>query len=392
MREFEEIMRLNSMSMTETKKEPFWKLRFQIDERLKLLLQSVENEVFGPFKGLFLGKVQDLKYAPACLWFKKKLIELAEQTELKCEDQSLLDVVIESVVFLSTDEAKTAFRILFQTDNEEFLSKVFELKKKYFRAWLTMDKVKELYANLEPVGLILDTPILQFPFESLPTFRAVNQPFFRVPSLRVASLLYSTFQNTILERGVDDKDTYYVIDPSNNLPNTEAFFKTPIKSIKEWNGVIGTQPEGKQLMANLESADIYLYLGHGTGACFFRTIPGGLDSANLKPVSFVIGCSSGRITNEAQNSETHGAPYRFMMNGAPCYVGNLWDVTDRDIDIFSESLMSHWFKRWKPEQAKTNSLAKSISLSRQSCKLKFITGCAPVIYGLPLSNQHKTQT
>ncbi len=97
-------------------------------------------------------------------------------------------------------------------------------------------------------------------------------------------------------------------------------------------------------------------------------------------------------------------------------VANLWDVTDRDIDRFCQSVLASWLgspshqpakqgaqRPGKPparaaaagavEAAHTESheaqdgAAGSVSLavgrSRSACKLPHLIGAAPVCYGLP---------
>ena len=52
-----------------------------------------------------------------------------------------------------------------------------------------------------------------------------------------------------------------------------------------------------------------------------------------------MGCSSGRLTGAGAAAHT-GAVAAYLASGSPCVVANLWDVTDRDIDAFTTSLLS----------------------------------------------------
>ena len=100
-------------------------------------------------------------------------------------------------------------------------------------------------------------------------------------------------------------------------------------------------------------------------------------------------------------------PYHYMLAGwyvssklssrlvidqqrSPTLVANLWEVTDRDIDKFSQSvfddlrLTADSVKHWSPEeQDNSTSVVKAVARARESCKLKYLTGAAPVIYGIP---------
>lgn len=61
-------------------------------------------------------------------------------------------------------------------------------------------------------------------------------------------------------------------------------------------------------------------------------------------------------------------------------LGNLWDVTDRDIDRYMEALLKNWLKAGSGA-----SLLQYVIQSRQAPKLKYMIGAAPVAYGFPVS-------
>ena len=70
---------------------------------------------------------------------------------------------------------------------------------------------------------------------------------------------------------------------------------------------------------------------------------------------------------------------------------NLWDVTDRDIDKFAQSVFEKLSldvkdvqaQRTAPDDAEPTSVVSAVSQSRESCKLHYLTGAAPVVYGIP---------
>jgi len=87
-----------------------------------------------------------------------------------------------------------------------------------------------------------------------------------------------------------------------------------------------------------------------------------------------------------------GTPYNYMIAGCPTLVANLWDVTDRDIDKFSQAVFDDL--RLTPEgivaaeSAKNihrdgTSIVTAVARARECCKLKYLTGAAPVVYGIP---------
>ena len=70
---------------------------------------------------------------------------------------------------------------------------------------------------------------------------------------------------------------------------------------------------------------------------------------------------------------------------SPTLVANLWDVTDKDIDKFSQSVFDKLSLNSMKEKRSGNntSIVAAVAQSRDSCKLKYLTGAAPVVYGIP---------
>ena len=58
---------------------------------------------------------------------------------------------------------------------------------------------------------------------------------------------------------------------------------------------------------------------------------------------------------------------------------------------FSITLLENFFgdsteaeNYYNSNRTKSKNLAKSLSVSRSACKLKYLVGCAPVCYGVPV--------
>lgn len=64
---------------------------------------------------------------------------------------------------------------------------------------------------------------------------------------------------------------------------------------------------------------------------------------------------------------------------SPLVLGNLWDVTDRDIDRFTSALLQSWLS-----EGSGSSLLQHLVQSRDATHLKHMIGAAPVAYGLPV--------
>ena len=80
-----------------------------------------------------------------------------------------------------------------------------------------------------------------------------------------------------------------------------------------------------------------------------------------------------------------------MLAGCPAAIANLWDITDRDIDRFSEAVLSKWMCQRSNDagsQSLTNPAAcmsAAVTASSQACRLVSLIGAAPVCYGIPVS-------
>lgn len=83
-----------------------------------------------------------------------------------------------------------------------------------------------------------------------------------------------------------------------------------------------------------------------------------------------------------------------LHTGCPVAVANLWDVTDRDIDRFSQAVLAKWlvedtgFEQVTARHASSGGhgvcVSMSIANSRNACRLSSLIGAAPVCYGIPV--------
>lgn len=74
---------------------------------------------------------------------------------------------------------------------------------------------------------------------------------------------------------------------------------------------------------------------------------------------------------------------------SPSLLGNLWDVTDKDIDRFIMAVLNACclgMERAKTDQVPL-SLLRAVSQAREACTLKYLIGASPVVYGIPCSFQ-----
>uniref|UniRef100_A0A3B3ZER2 separase n=1 Tax=Periophthalmus magnuspinnatus TaxID=409849 RepID=A0A3B3ZER2_9GOBI len=181
---------------------------------------------------------------------------------------------------------------------------------------------------------------------------------------------------SVLKQGVDSNKVFYVLDPDGNLENSKERFKEFFSSQSNWEGVCGEAPDSAKLMEAVSSKDLYIYVGHGAGARF-------LDSQSvlkqqMRAASLLFGCSSAALSVRGQQ-EGQGILLYYLIAGCPFVLGNLWDVTDRDIDRFTKALLESWLS-----SEPGTPILDFMGPARQATILRHLIGAAPVVYGLPI--------
>ena len=102
-----------------------------------------------------------------------------------------------------------------------------------------------------------------------------------------------------------------------------------------------------------------------------------------------MGCGSGKLKSPGE-----GSILEYIAAGSVCCIGNLWAVSDAEINRFSKKLIEIWMESnllgeiFLSESPFRKSLvavdmSASVSRSRAACRLKHLIGAAPVTYGIP---------
>jgi len=224
-----------------------------------------------------------------------------------------------------------------------------------------------------PVVLTLDHSIQCLPWES--SFRLLTgkttREFYRIPSL-------PSFAATRGRKNkIQTNSCFYTLNPSGDLISTQNVFENWFRGMEGWSGKAGCPPQVSELANALQSKDLFIYCGHGGGEQYIPLSRlRSLDSCSL---SLLMGCSSGKLkwSTESQYDAT-GVVLAYTLAGCPAVVGNLWDVTDKDIDRYCQEMLT------KMLSSKTMSIGQLVQFSRQACKLPYLIGAAPICYGIPV--------
>ncbi|XP_069826304.1 separin [Dendropsophus ebraccatus] len=367
LQEFDDIQKEQKTVNNLTDKKKWWEGRTTLDSRMKALIQSLDEQVLGCWKSLL---------SPPCSMsaLEEEAIGLSKALSLcgwRRTETALLKAILGGCHHLTPQHIHSLVQGFCTSKTEQ----AEELLQK------TIDNLKLKTEHTEGhLVLILDKHLQKLPWESMPCL--LTRSVTRLPSLHFLlhyGLLKKHQPHSTLVHGVDPKKTFYVLNPHSNLPGTEERFRNWFKNEPGWKGVIRSAPKSEELQSALTKQDLYIYVGHGAGAHFLDAQT--LQRLDCNAVALLFGCSSAALAVRG-DLEGAGIVLKYLMAGCPLVVGNLWDVTDREIDRYTVAFLQGWLRA-----GPASSLLKYLSESRQAPKLKYIIGAAPVAYGLPVALQ-----
>uniref|UniRef100_A0A8C3RJ80 separase n=1 Tax=Cyanoderma ruficeps TaxID=181631 RepID=A0A8C3RJ80_9PASS len=313
LREFEEIQREQREANACTERRLWWERRAHLDQRMQRLIQSLDQDVLGCWRGLLLPR--DPGNSPLDEQELSQLIQELRECGWDSPEPALL---------------QTLLSVLCPAD------------------------VHALAMALCPVRPLRARLLLDEALERL-----------------------TQGSGSVLSRGVNPTNTFYVLNPQRDLGGTEERFRGWFHSEPGWQGVTGAAPTPQQLQEALGERDLYIYAGHGAGA---RLLEGqSLAHLQCRAVVLLFGCSSAALSPRG-NLEPTGTVLKYILAGCPLVLGNLWDVTDRDLDRLTLALLRGWLGG-----GPGTPLLAQLAQARQAPRLKSLIGAAPVAYGLPVS-------
>lgn len=409
-------------------KTAWWAERDELDARLKGLLENIETVWLGGFKGIFsqhrprpdlLARFQKSfqnildKHLPSRQNTNKKakntrvtldtqvlelFIGLKDASGEDCDlDEALTDLLYFVIDIFQFHGERNAY------DEIDFDSLVIEthdaLRSCYGATLATSTSSEEKHTIL-----ILDKALHAFPWESLPCMDGLAVS--RLPSLECLKERILRQQNSSASSSpehyyIDALNGGYVLNPGGDLKTTQTAFESSLQGLSTWSGIIKREPTESEMRDSLETKDVFLYFGHGSGAQYIRSKA--IKRLRQCAVTMLMGCSSGALT-EAGEFEPYGPPVDYMLAGCPALVATLWDVTDKDIDRFARSTFEHWglfdsqsAGNEQPSKGKgkkaagpqlttgePKSLVRAVAEGRKACNFKYLTAAAVCVYGIPV--------
>ncbi|EFE44084.1 separin, putative [Trichophyton verrucosum HKI 0517] len=424
-----EIIRLANASAHNTgtslgkkEKKAWWETRENLDKQLQDLLQNIETVWFGGFRGIFsqaprnglllgkftasFNKILD-KHLPSRKekrgkakatypdfdpWVMELFVNIGRLDDEMNPEDAVMDLLYYVVDILQFHGETNAYE---EIDFDMMVVETLDSLHRYADGC----KWEQAPTPTRHTILVLDKSLHAFPWESMECLR--NCSVSRMPSLD--SVRDQILRLTTQERHEGGQFGFYanrdsgtyLLNPAGDLKSTEDLFKEPLSVLKGWSGRVKTAPTEEEFESSLRTKDILLYFGHGSGAQYIRGRT--IRRLDKCAVTFLMGCSSGAMT-EAGEFEPYGTPWNYMHAGTPALVATLWDVTDKDIDRFTTSVLERWGLFPAPATTAKTPIASASGIkhtgqvgldtavagSRDTCILKYLNGAAPVLYGVPV--------
>ena len=379
---------------TYDEKLDWWNTRKNLDKELESLLEELEKRWFGGLTALF----QHIRYTPSELMrMKTTVISIMESIMGDCIAKPLRKLTDDVFGFFLTipqpDVKKISdiiHLILHSINIESFPEDCTEnISREILKCVNSLKRNNMILANEDNknhIVLVSGKSCTHIPWESLPCLR--TQSVTRMPTITQLKD-YLIKYKYLLENGVDSSKGHYIINPGGDLQRTEANLTPRFKDLSGWDGIVGRAPSDEEIIKAFDNSNLYIYAGHGGGEQYVKSKH--IKSRNHIPPSLLLGCSSGVLKGEG-NVHQYGTAYNYINGGCPMLLVNLWDVTDKDIDTFTINMLTKWgffvdYDSFDPFDMGVDnpSLPQSVAKSRDSCKLRFLNGAAPIVYGLPLS-------
>lgn len=434
-------MSTGDAKLSAKEKASWWKRRFELDHRVGQLMAEIEAQWIGAARVLLLPlTMRDssrmmLRTAKSPSSVSHEIKALALATAHMPDEFSPSDVIslpgcgehsseadlqllckelrklggfpeTEGLVTHSNVVRRGQHSVTANRNNNRY--RVKQSRSTRNRSSKSQDDCRDPKAATELVELCLaiDKDLEHFPWECLPLLRSNKCGITRLPNV---AYLTRTTENWSGYTQTNPRDVFYLLNPSGDLVSTQQSFQQLFEEQTEWHGKVGqrdTLPNQSETLTQLQKSDIFLYLGHGGGEEFIP--PRQLSRLSKLPVSLLMGCSSGALQRYPGLTESSGTIVDYLLSGSPAVVGNLWDVSDRDIDRLTAALLSRWLGVKSADKDDDNStddensgandpsshslhpgqntidrqtLAVALANARDACRLPFLVGAATVIYG-----------
>lgn len=213
--------------------------------------------------------------------------------------------------------------------------------KKMFMFLIEIQKSFKINSPREtyPCVLVVDEMLDMMLWEMLNT----DQDFCRFSSFHLLMTLFKKHSDEI-------KNGYWqtkigtgcaVVNPEKNLPDMQQRMVEYFDyCMPNWKKIVAETPTKETFADILTSNDIFVYCGHGSGLQFIKDYY--LMHLKIRSVTFLFGCSSGKLNSKGMWSEMHGSHTYYAAGLCPGVFGMLFVVTDYLTDVMSSIILCRW--------------------------------------------------
>ncbi|CAI2304391.1 unnamed protein product [Caenorhabditis sp. 36 PRJEB53466] len=367
--------------------DDFWKKRKAVDNRMMLFVEEVQKNFLdvaasllmpsgrlGPAATELAGKLHRLSKGGLHYGEAKELVYLSRLMDPKSWEKLCLR-------FCEMRTKDPKFAEYLPSYHSTCLDTLDEDKK---------NNKSEPESSKKYTYLVICPHLSQFCWERLPIFHDF-------PYVGRQVSIHSTFSQLEAMRNqekqiplqIDVQNAYYVLDPENNLGETKRRMLEYITKFSTWQGTVGAAPNSSEITTALAKYDAFFYFGHGSGSSVMpRSV---IKHSTCNAISMLMGCGSVRTVPQAHGFDGKSALLDYAMAKCPLIVGCLWTVTDGEIDRFLMRMVDDCFEKTRTATGvdKLRQLSEAMYEARSKAKLKYLTGAAVVMYGLPVVSKQK---
>ena len=359
---FDRLAKESGNARTKDKKK-WWERRQELNDELEKLLRDIESAWFGSTdRELLRPGSAALSRAALLELLKMAVVEAGPKTSVEWA-RLREEVDVEGLMLARPDAADSFLKKKGGAGAKLTKTECARIARLFCKA---VKDAQEASVAERHLVLVLGTGLEKIPWESLPVLRGTS--VWRMPSL-------GFLEQTVEERVVDAQKGYFVLNPSSDLKNTQSAFSDVFRK-KGWQGLAGVPPTPEQFLEALQRYDLFVYCGHNSGEQYLRREAMERRLETVRPVALLMGCSSAAL-KDLGSYEPSGVVQSYVQAKCPAVAGNLFDVTDADIDRFLLALLDKWLAR------REGNLGQCVAEAREACKMPFLVGASPVLYGLP---------
>jgi hypothetical protein len=257
----------------------WWKQRVDSEKNMEDLLFEFQRELLKSesihklVKRIFSSNHKFLEFLSSYMSSNEKI-------------ENFSDEIVENLINYGYD-TRNSYKIItkdfYSNENHK------QIKNKKNSKTVTL---RDLYDKQNIIHLVISSELANYPLENIPIF-------YKLPIVRTLSYSFinriNSNQNKFSEFNLCREDIYYLLNPSQDLINTEERLKPLLKDKMNFSGIIGKKPDKKQLWDKFIKSKFFLYSGHSNGSQYLDNKI--LRITQIDTICILMGCSSVKIEN-----------------------------------------------------------------------------------------------